>query len=61
MKFVGWFMPKSILKNSRPTGTGTKYNLTSKFNTDPLTFTDGLVPGTVRTVMKFVEEIEGVY
>lgn len=59
-KFIGYILPK-IRTSTLPSGLGTKYDMLEVFKNDPLTYTGGVVPGTIRSVLLGVEEVNTLF
>ena len=59
-KCIGYLFPTmSTVEQSY--GTGTKYDLTEIIKSDPHNYTGKVIPGTVRTILNAMEEVEKMY
>ncbi len=59
-KFIGFICPRVRLF-SGTTEDSTKYNQDERINNDPYFYKDGLVPGSVRTILNAMDEVSQLF
>ncbi len=55
-KMVGFICPRARLFKDKY-DSGTKFNQTERITSDPYVYNDGLVPGSVRTILNAMDEV----